>query len=228
MYIAPTRRRRILKAHHLRQQGKSLRTIAEQLNVAPATIHADLKLVESNWSEIAAPAADDLLLNQLHLLQRRLTQVINQEIVPSFTKRLEPDEYARLYAVHTAEFATLLRETRRTINAIHRRAEQRPEQEVEITEYLERPVEEAVEPPAPSDPELNKTEHSEQRISQPEQEIVKSGQSEKNSTEQAEHSLPDNIVVEAQAFLEQLREQEFHTAHGVPTEHAFADAAAGG
>ena len=50
MHIPPARRRRILKVHHLRQQGKPLRKIAEQLKISHATVHADLKLVETHWS----------------------------------------------------------------------------------------------------------------------------------------------------------------------------------
>ena len=69
MHIPPQRRTRILEAHRLRRRGRSLRKIAEQLDVSPATIHADLQLLETNWPDIARPAAQDVLLEQLTRLR---------------------------------------------------------------------------------------------------------------------------------------------------------------
>ena len=69
MHIPPQRRTRILEAHRLRRRAQSLRRIAEQLDVSPATIHADLQLLESNWPDIALPAAQDVLLEQLTRLR---------------------------------------------------------------------------------------------------------------------------------------------------------------
>ena len=69
MHIPPQRRTRILEAHRLRRRAQSLRKIAEQLDVSPATIHADLQLLESNWPDIALPAAQDVLLEQLTRLR---------------------------------------------------------------------------------------------------------------------------------------------------------------
>ena len=86
MHIPPKRRRRILNAHHLRQQGQSLRKIAEQLHVSHATIRADLQLVESHWSELAAPAADDLLLNQLHILRCLLVKLVEEDLVQKYSR----------------------------------------------------------------------------------------------------------------------------------------------
>ena len=69
MFIPPKRRRRIMRAHHLRQQGHSLRQISEKLSVSLATVRADLKLAQTHWGPIAAASADDLLLESLHLLR---------------------------------------------------------------------------------------------------------------------------------------------------------------
>ena len=226
MHIPPARRRRILTVHHLRQQGKSLRKIAEQLKVSHATVHADLKLVETHWSEIALPAADDLLLNQLHIIQRRLARVLQQDLSAAFNHRLSPDEYTRLYAVQANELATLLREARRTVAAVQRRAEQRPEQEVDIPDYVEptpEPAAPTVDTPDSDLPGLTNANHSEQRISQPAQEIIKSSLSEKNAANHSDQPLPDNLYEEAKALLDQLRGQE--PSHPPPV---FADAAGGG
>ena len=75
MHIPPQRRTRILEAHRLRRRGRSLRKIAEQLNVSPATIHADLQLLESNWPDIASPTAQDALLEQLTRLRALADQL---------------------------------------------------------------------------------------------------------------------------------------------------------
>ena len=73
MHIPPQRRRRALQAHYLSQRGHAQQQIAEKLGVARATVRADLQLVETHWSSLAAAAADDLLLESLQLLQMRLS-----------------------------------------------------------------------------------------------------------------------------------------------------------
>ena len=54
----------------LRHNGATLRDIAEELNVAPSTVHADLRYLEDHWSAIQKQAVDDALLGQLLALQR--------------------------------------------------------------------------------------------------------------------------------------------------------------
>ena len=56
MYITPQRRRRALECQKLRQQGYVIRDIATLLDVSPATVHADLKLLETNWSDVTGQA----------------------------------------------------------------------------------------------------------------------------------------------------------------------------
>ena len=219
MHIPPKRRRRILNAHHLRQQGQSLRKIAEQLHVSHATIRADLQLVESHWSELAAPAADDLLLNQLHILRCLLVKLVEEDLVQKYS-RLSVPEFTRLYEIRATEIATVLRETRQTVAQIHRRAEQR-EAQPELSS-------ETVAEPAEIPPKLSATIHSNQPISQPEQEIVEISSSENISAIHPADPLPEDILEQAQAFLEQLHVQELHAPPAPPPPSGLADAAGGG
>ena len=135
MHIPPARRRRILKVHHLRQQGNPLRKIAEQLNIS---------------------------------------------------------------------HATLLREARHTVAAVQSRAEQRPEQEVDL-------------------PGLTNANHSNQRISQPAQEIVDPGLSEKTSLT----TLTTLTTRSPTTSLKKPKPSSNSVANRNSTPHAFADAAGG-
>ena len=90
MQIHPARRRRALRVHYLQQRGDSLRKIAEQLGVSHTTVRDDLRLLESHWSSIAAPAADDLLLESLQLLQFRLVLATRGDEVARLSDRLTP------------------------------------------------------------------------------------------------------------------------------------------
>ena len=166
MFIPPKRRRRIMRAHHLRQQGHSLRQISEKLNVSLATVRADLKLAQTHWGPIAAASADDLLLESLHLLRIRLSGAVKQDPVASNAQRLTPVEYLRARDARETQLNTLAREIRRTVQQVHQRAEHRPEQpdlfDQEPQELSETITESSqIEPP-------NST------ISSPEQEIVQS------------------------------------------------------
>ena len=62
-------------------------------------------------------------------------------------------------------------------------------------------------------PGLTNANHSNQRISQPAQEIVESTRSEKNAANHPDHPLPDNLFEEAQTFLKQRRDQDLHPSH---------------
>ncbi len=128
MQIHPARRRRALRVHYLQQRGDSLRKIAEQLGVSHTTVRDDLRLVESHWSSIAAPAADDLLLESLQLLQFRLALAARDDEVARLSDRLTPVEYLRARDAQDAQLTALAREIRRTVGEVHRRAEQRPDQ----------------------------------------------------------------------------------------------------
>ena len=64
--ISPQRRQRILHAHYLRQAGAGPKNIAVNLQVAPATIHEDLHLLEQHRHDIARQAANQLAALEPH------------------------------------------------------------------------------------------------------------------------------------------------------------------
>ncbi len=168
MYISPRRRRRILEAHRLRQEGHSLRAIAQFLDVSAATVHADLKLLETHWSDLVEQAADDLLLNQINQLERRLVKVLERNPFDVFdryvvslgegyfrawTDTLSATDIVRVQQAHTAEIALLFRETRRAIQDLHRRAGQRRDLAAQSDSDREPdyPAEELTDPPSPGE-----------------------------------------------------------------------------
>ncbi len=63
--ISPQQRQRILHAHYLRQAGAGPKNIAVNLQVAPATIHEDLHLLEQHRHDIARQAANQLRKHSL-------------------------------------------------------------------------------------------------------------------------------------------------------------------
>ena len=135
MHIPPQRRTRILEAHRLRRRGRSLRNIAEQLDVSPATIHADLQLLESNWPDIASPTAQDALLEQLTRLRALADQLTTDGPLAPLT-RLGYDDNGRhvtlldrfvtqhpqlitdLHRIHYHAIAAVARELRLTADRI--------------------------------------------------------------------------------------------------------------
>ncbi len=150
MNISPRRRQRALKVHELRQQGRSLRNIGKRLDISHATVLADLKLIETHWSEFTRQATDDMLLEQLGLLQRRLRSLLQQDLLDMFGS-LSPPEFVRLHVAHNQELAILLRETRRLATQLHDRAEYRHPAPGQISEDLDYPLEEltaAAKPPS--------------------------------------------------------------------------------
>ena len=135
MHIPPQRRSRILEAHRLRRRGRSLRKIAAQLNVSPATIHADLQLLESNWPDISSPTAQDALLEQLTRLRALADQLTTDGPLAPLT-RLGYDDNGRhvtlldrfvtqhpqlitdLHRIHYHAIAAVARELRLTADRI--------------------------------------------------------------------------------------------------------------
>ena len=93
MQITPKQRRRAVRVHFLTLQGNSHKEIAESFKISRATVRADLQLIETHWSEIAAAAADDLLLESLQLLELRLSmanpdKTIDQQRQPPHARRV--------------------------------------------------------------------------------------------------------------------------------------------
>ena len=162
-----------MRAHHLRQQGHSLRQISEKLSVSLATVRADLKLAQTHWGPIAAASADDLLLESLHLLRIRLTGAIKQDPVASNVQRLTAVEYLRARDARETQLNALAREIRRTVQQVHQRAEQRPDQP-DLFDEEPQELSETITESAQSEPP-NST------ISSPEQEIVQSQPAEEKS-----------------------------------------------
>ncbi len=126
MYITPNQRRRSMKAHYLQRKGKTISEIAEQLEVSRSTVRSDLKLVETHWGSIAAAAADDLLLDSLYLLQLRLDVATRSDVLKAVRKHLSPAEILQAHEAQQTQLNNLAREIRRTVQEVHRRADERP------------------------------------------------------------------------------------------------------
>ena len=107
--VSPQRRRRILHAHQLRQTGATTRSIAQVLNVAPSTIHDDLRLLEQHWQDIAQQAAADALLTALGALQISLNSFFHPQ-----PNRANP------FTANQRELILVCRELRQTVNQIHK------------------------------------------------------------------------------------------------------------
>ena len=227
MNISPRRRRRILEAQRMRQSGLSLRDIADSLGVSPATVHADLKLLETHWSDVTAQAADDLLLEHLAQLRERIGQLLRhdpEEIFSRFivsagggyyrtwTSKLSAADLVRLHQARAAELTTLFRETRRTIQDIHRRARERRAETAETSaettypddELTDRRLWDELDIAEPSQTELNDPEHPNPAFSQPEQQIADPDPTEKN---QPEHPPTSPALTPAPAAPDDLYAQ---------------------
>ena len=79
MNISPRRRRRILREHQLRQNGHTLEQIARKVDISVATVHADLRVLETNWTDFAQATRKDLLLQQINRLNRLITRLTNRK-----------------------------------------------------------------------------------------------------------------------------------------------------
>ena len=82
MPLSPQRRRRALRAHELRQHHFTIREIAEELHVSPATVHDDLRAIETHQAEFARATAHDALLQHLALLRHRIHELITNPLKP--------------------------------------------------------------------------------------------------------------------------------------------------
>ncbi len=208
MHISPKRRRRCLNIHHLSMQGHSQRQIAKRLEVSHATVRSDLQLIETHWADIAAPAADDLLLEQLHLIREQTARINEFNIMETFGKHMTISEYLKACDDRDARVLAYIREARRTIEAVHRRAGER-EAQPDLYEDAETDTN-----PSETSTKSDITVQPESVSPQPELEIVASDPSqEKNPPETAQTDpdpLLDPIIQEAIALFPQLK--------GKPTE----------
>ena len=196
MHISPRQRRRSVRVHYLRQRGQSLKQIAETHKTSVATVRSDLKLAETHWSSIAAATADDLLLESLHLLKLRLDIAITHDFVADNAKRLTPVDYLRARDAQQTQLNSLAREIRRTVQDVHRRAEQRPDQ----PDLFEEEPQELSE----TTPKLSQIEPLDSTISSPEQEIVQSEAEEEKIAAEADL---DTLIAEAVQHFPHLQGQ---------------------
>ena len=210
MHIQPKRRRRCLKVHSLTMQGLSQRKIAEQLKISHAAVRADQQLIETHWSEIAAPAADDLLLQQLDLLRRETARIAREDIMETFGNHITMAEYIKACDARDAKILAYLRETRRTIDAIHRRAKER-EARPDLYQDEDQNDAETTQELAETSSKLAQTVHPESASPQPEQEIVPAKAPEEKIPQKTIHPasdpLLDSIINDALEFFPQLKGQ---------------------
>ena len=188
MNISPQRRRRTLREHQLRQNGHTLEQIADKVNVSIATVHADLRLLETNWSDFAQATRNDLLLQQIIRVNRRIGQLINGGVA-GLKLCATIDEGLRARALYSQELNAACRELRLLLRELPA--------EVPISgEIIE------LEPAEYPDHELADPERPRKNLKKPENELAASPQKtkqiappqppEKNSSENLKPALPKN------------------------------------
>ncbi|MYD17080.1 MAG: HTH domain-containing protein [Chloroflexi bacterium] len=111
MNISPRRRRRTLREHQLRQNGHTLEQIAAKLGVSVATVHADLRLLETNWTDFAQATRNDLLLQQINRVNRRIGSLINTGVL-GLELCITMNDALRARALHSQELNAACRELR--------------------------------------------------------------------------------------------------------------------
>ena len=212
MQITPRQRRRAVRVHFLTLQGNSHKEIAESFKISRATVRADLQLIETHWSEIAAAAADDLLLESLQLLEGRVTLATRDKSIDELANRLTPVEYLRARDARETQFTALAREIRRTVHEVHQRVEQRPDQPALDQEDLQETDETTTKLTISATPKPT--------ISSPEQEIVQSEPEKEKIPRRTPQRRPDpgshhplppskaNPTAQILQFLDQLTTPE--------------------
>ena len=190
MPTSPRRRRRILREHQLRQNGFPLKKIAEKVNVSVATVHADLRLLETDWQDIAGATRNDLLLQQINRINRRLGQLLNDPI-PGADLCTSLDDLVRLKALHSRDLNAACRELRLLLRELPREAPVGNGQIIEL-ERADYPDHELADPERTrqnlNNPE--KAETPQPAIPSNTQEIAASTLPEKNSPETLNPDLP--------------------------------------
>ena len=233
MQISPRRRQRALRVHELRQRGRSLRNIGKQLDISHSTVLADLKLIETRWSEFTRQSTDDFQLEQLALMQRRLRMLLRRDLLKEFG-RLSPIDFVRVHEAHNQELAILLRETRRLAAQLRERADLRDLDPAEIPTELDFPEEElvsALKPPKTAKstesaragrapragepttthhglPKSSKPNHSNHPIPRKTLEIASSTAPEKISNQPPADLTPEQLNQQAETFLRNYNRQE--------------------
>ena len=188
MPISPQRRRRTLREHQLRQNGYTLEQIAEKVNVSVSTVHADLRLLETNWSDFAQATRNDLLLQQINRVNRRVGRLINTGVVGLELCR-SVDEALRARALYAQELNAACRELRLLLRELP--SDTPHSGEIIDTELVDYPDHELADPERPRK-NLKKPENAQAAIPEKTQEIAAPAASEKSSPENLKVALPKN------------------------------------
>ena len=135
MTISPQRRNRIRRAHQLRQQGRTLRSIAQQLGVSHPTIIDDLALLETDRIPLTLTIIHDLLIAHSLDLHDRINSLIQRDPLQPLTRftaakpdgepvsldaEAGPDQIARFEALHDRALNNALREFRLALRELDR------------------------------------------------------------------------------------------------------------
>lgn len=186
MNISPQRRRRVLREHQLRQNGYTLEQIADKVNVAVSTVHADLRLLETNWADFASSTRNDLLLQQISRVNRRIGQLINKGVV-GLERCATVDQAFRARALYSQELNAACRELRLLLRELPADAPRSGEIiELELADY---PTHELADPERPRK-NLKKPESEPAAISRKTKEIAAPAASEKSSRENPKFARP--------------------------------------
>lgn len=151
MPLSPQRRRRALLAHQLRQQGLSLRRIAERLQVSHTVVYNDLRALETQRPRIAQALADDKLLDHIQRLELRLDRLLGERPLSqleNYTVRdgadrepqrlseaLPPNQIARFIEIHERAIRSALTEYRITLQDFRASAHNRLEDAEDEADY---------------------------------------------------------------------------------------------
>ena len=198
----------MVRAHHLRRNGRSQSQSAKILGVSRATVNADLKLLDAEWTNIAELTHDDLLLDQIEQLNLRLkhllslgpTDLIQQLGLPK-DMPVSLSEMTRLYAVHQQSIQATTRELRLLLRELRPETRQRSSEIVDIEladdpqdQLLDQPHDQlaVAQQPEHNWPQLNKPEHPERSIPRKTREILHEHPNPNNSAEHLTAPLPRN------------------------------------
>ena len=179
MNISPRRRRRMQREHQLRQNGHTLEYIADKLDVSVATVHDDLRLLETNWTDFARATRHDLLMQQINRVNRRISQLLNTSPL-ELGNGLSVDEIIRVEALYARNLNAANRELRLLLRELP--AEARAGGEIIELELADYPDHELADPQA-TRKNLKKAESPQPAIPSKTQAIKPQRSAEKKSPE---------------------------------------------
>ena len=179
MNISPRRRRRMQREHQLRQNGHTLEYIADKLAVSVATVHDDLRLLETNWTDFARATRHDLLMQQINRVNRRISQLLNSSPL-ELGNGLTVDEIIRVEALYARNLNAANRELRLLLRELP--AEARAGGEIIELELADYPDHELADPQA-TRKNLKKAESPQPAIPSKTQAIAPQRSAEKKSPE---------------------------------------------